>query len=406
MSACAGQQKDTCEDDKIDGKWDKIVSNDECSAEERGEAYLALGGFNYFDFINNEEDNLISILGLNKDNWENKRGYFDAAAMQVASIYETGSGTSKSIFFFGSFLAMYTYMTGTLDNGKTSSTTAFDGNIESEEVEQFTGVGVESDSSGDDGTDLVATNDFQFKLNSKYYILDLSSDSLFYDLQADGKRDSEITDPDKTVILAQIASFTELNQIVYMDRLENPLSGTVSDGGDAVITFSETLVGYLDNVEKSLLALGVDASEDAIQQIIEFRANMDNGGQCSQLDDNPGLRLIELFAARSKREEITDGSSYADYNVFTMLELTGLSEDTDFNSTNDAFSAVPVDPGVKMLFKQDTGVYIPYWEDATGDVSDAMNSLAQFDPVNVVAGDGEIVFSEIICASELMSSDE
>ena len=52
------QQADTCEDDKLDGSWGDIVDNDSCTAEQKGEAYLALGGFDSFNLLN-DPDNVV-----------------------------------------------------------------------------------------------------------------------------------------------------------------------------------------------------------------------------------------------------------------------------------------------------------------------------------------------------------
>lgn len=142
---CCSENEDTCEKDKINGDWGDIVENSKCSDTEKAEAYLALGGFDYFSYIGVEDPNLISILGLNPSNWTIKREYFDKAIELSEPLI---SGTQKTIYLFGNFLALYTYIHGTLDNGANDSTIAFDGNVESSEIETFTRSKLSTDPNG------------------------------------------------------------------------------------------------------------------------------------------------------------------------------------------------------------------------------------------------------------------
>ena len=403
MLSCATEQDNTCEDDKKDENWGAIISSSSCSPTQKGEAYLARGGFDYFKFVANEESSLVTVLGLTAGSWQAQWQDFHNAASTVRGSYAIGSGAEKTIFFFGSFLAYYTYMTGNLDNGEGAGTTAFDGNFESSEISYFTGAEVATGSGGD-GTTLVTTTDYQFQVDGNYYIYDEPNSEFYYDENADGLRDNGTAVSNAALLTSFVdtSKWTVLNQVVHMDSLEDPLA---SQGGAEAATrvtgFFTNLIGYLTDVEDAMRSLGIDSSDDSIEQITVLRSKIDNGGQCTQLDNNPSLRLVEMFAANSQKAEITSGGSYAAVNVFSAAELISLGE----NATFESVDGITVDPGVKMLFKPDAGDYIPYWNGAVADVKTAMESLDQFDPSALKADDGVIVLSEVICVSEKMSEE-
>ena len=102
FSTISCRQADTCEDDKKDGKWGEIVDNDSCSADEKGEAYLALGGFNFFNFRTQQDEDIVSTMGITDHNWETKLNYFESSANAVRSSYQDGSDTEKTIFLLAS----------------------------------------------------------------------------------------------------------------------------------------------------------------------------------------------------------------------------------------------------------------------------------------------------------------
>ena len=192
-----------------------------------------------------------------------------------------------------------------------------------------------------------------------------------------------------------MSSWTVLNQIVKMEKLENPIDGAVDL--KAIATFADTLFLNLTNIENSLLVLGVDESSDTIKQISKYRNGLDNGADCTQLN-TPQFRLIELFAAKTQKAAVIDDKGYATHNLFSLTELAALGEDTTFDGSSDI--TVDVSPGIKMIFKKNDTEYIPYWADATNDVFDAMDSLAVFDTTNIKAEDGKVELSEVICAPE------
>ncbi len=394
FSVISCQQADTCEDDSIDEKWGEVVDNDSCTKEQKGEAYLALGGFDSFDLLANSEDvDFIDILGLTKSNWATKYSYFNKAVEAVTPVSEsTESDSRKTVYFFGSFLRLYTYVVGTLDGS------TIDGNIESSEIESFTGVSVVN-SGGDDGTTLTSTSNYQFKSGGNYYIIvDATVDTYYTDDNADGSEAGEsVLSASEILAVSDTSSWTEINQVMYMIKLSDPLASTGgSVDADKVTTFSNNLLSYMDEIGKSLDAIGIDASHDARTSIDEFRGNLDNGTEgCVLLENNPALRVVEMIASNSQQTAL---DNYAEVNIFSVSQLQELGE-TDTLPETDPFGSSLV-PAIKMLFLTESSTYVPNWEDATPDVLDAMTNLDNFNPTEVQANDGNIAFSEIICLSE------
>ena len=404
ITGCGSEESNSCEDDKKNEKWGDIATSVSCSPEERGEAYLALGGFDYFKFIGNNDQNLNTVLNLNAGNWRTKLGYYQKAADVVKNTYKTGSDSEKSIFLLASFLTLYTYLTGNLDNGE-GGAIAFDGKFEGSEVSGFTGTRVSGDSGGDDGTILDPTGDYQIVVNRQYYLASTGNGSFYFDSDADGIKDSmsPITDAGLLAAFGVKSNWSALNQISYLNKLSDPFSAT---GGTQkaieIARFSENLVVYMGNIREAMLSLGVDNSADYISQITSFQQKIDNGGGCQTFKNNPNTFLVELFTRRTQRERINGAGDYSKKNVFTASELIKGGEDASFDSP----PGVSVDLGVKLLFRNKTGGYDPYWSDATDDVRTAMENIALFNPENVAANDNKIAFSELICASELLSADK
>ncbi|MDH5560037.1 MAG: hypothetical protein OEY59_04190 [Deltaproteobacteria bacterium] len=400
--SCGGEKSNSCVTDKKNEEWQKIVDNPDCDAEQKGEAYLALGGFNYIDFIIKSTEtsgvDLITLLGLTKSNWSEKYQNFDMALKTVSQTYKTGSNTEQTVALFASFLSLYTYLQGNLDNGAAAGTQAFDGTIAPEEVSNFTGVAI-NDNQGSDGTSLVTTKLYQIRYNNQYYIIDneLSPPKVFNDVSEDGLSDSELTALESLLIMQDMANWTELNQVVLMDALDNPLSSQ----GDpqVVLDFVSNLLNYLTSITDSMISLGVDSTDDTVKDISKLKSDLDNGGACPALDNNPSLRLVELFSTNSKKLQLPAGESYATHNLFSLADLASLGEDSTF----DSIPGTSVDPGVKMLFKKSDIEYIPYWDDATLQIKDAMAGLEVFKTSSVKKNDGIIAFSEIICAADIMS---
>jgi hypothetical protein len=386
------QQADTCKKDKLDGNWSEIVDNDSCTEEQKGEAYLALGGFDSFNLLNDPDNaNFIAILGLTKGNWASKYGYFHRAVNTVKPVTEsTESDFKKTIYFFASFLRLYTYVIGNLDGDP------IDGDVESSEISDFTGVGV-APGGGDDGTLLTTTTKFQFKSGGSYYIVDSTGPTYYTDSNADGSEKNETTlSVAQQAAVANPSGWSEVNQVMHMESLSDPLQST---GGSVDVTtitsFSGNLLTYMTDVDQALAAIGIDESADARKAIDDFRTDLDNGAECSTLNSNPALRLVEMIVSNSQYEAVTN---YQNVNLFSVAELQGLGEESTLTET-DPFGSGLV-PGIKMLFKPVSGNYVPYWQAAHSDVADALASLSNFSPIEVKKLDGKIAFSEIICLSE------
>lgn len=406
--ACAPNPDNTCVQDKINGDWEKIVESDACSNTEKAEAYLAMGGFDYFAFIGSKNSALIEILNLTPSNWIIKRGYFDKAVSLVNSLR---SGTQKTIYLFGSFLGLYTYFTGNLDNGANGSAIAFDGKIETLETESFSGSSLNT-SSGGSGTSLNPTKYYQFKINDsdQYYIID--SDTLpfgpiytvYQDNNGDGSGDASLNAGAATAVVGEMATkgIQQLNQIVEMKGLEDPFANSANVNIQTVNDFVNKIFGYFRQIETASTALGIDASNDVLQKIAEFKSKLDNGGECEILRTNPALLLIQYFATNLQESVLTE---YSGANLFLASKLAQYGADATFDAKQIGNTYGISDLGIKIRFlKNDSLTYLPYWSDATTDIKETLTVFKGFGD-NEVAVDGKIVFAEIICASELLSND-
>ena len=394
LYGCASENTDTCVEDKKNGGWQAIVDSSRCSAEQKGEAYLALGGFDYFDFITKSKTPFATILELTPSSWESKHSYFDSAANTVRYSYASGSDRAKNVFLLGSFAAFFTYTSGKLDNGE-GDNTAFDGKVDPEELNSF----LDADrqvNTDDDGTTLVPTTDYQIVHEGTYYIVDASkkdSPVVYRDVSADGMRDA--TADNTKAIIGKIANWTAVNQVVQVDQLTDPLANVGKDSVGTVTTFAERLLGYTSDVDKGIKSLITDGSEDDLtEEIVKFREMVDNGGKCSRLDNDPNLKLVSLFLSKASKEV---QSNYANYNIFTMADLEEFKENTKFAALPD----VSVEVGVRMIYKKAPGVYVPNWGESTSDVKDAMERISKYGTGDVKADDNIVTLAEIVCAADL-----
>ncbi|MCP4296963.1 MAG: hypothetical protein GY786_15275 [Proteobacteria bacterium] len=408
FAACKSEDTNTCEQDKLDENWGSIVSSSKCSADQKGEAYLALGGFDYFKFATNPDSPIASILGIDSTNdADTKLKYFNLASDQVKDHYKTGSDTAKSIFFFASLLGLYTYSSIELDNGDGTADTAFDGQFSATEIEAFTGSGL-SDVTGD-GTDMDPSTDMvQFKpSDGNYYLVDFSSTLYYRDTNGDGLGDI-VLDPltDAALILSILdpTLWTEANRVVYLNNLTDPFAGGVyiSEIRDFIneLVGSGTNSGYLENLKASLLSLGLDSSSDSIETINSFQSSVDNGATCSALNDNPGLRIMELIINKTAKDATSD---YSNLNVFSISDLVAMGE-TDVSGDADEILGYIGNIGAKMLFKQASGNYVPNWgsADTTSDCCSVLTTLRDITSSSSVKDDGEITTSELICLTDTL----
>ncbi len=414
MVSCAAE--DTCEDDIKDGAWDKVINNSACSAEQKGEAYLGRGGFDYFKFFDKNITKLIDVLGLNLQNVESKWQDFENAANAVENSYNGGSDAEKTIFFLGSFLAFYTKVMWKLDNGAGGTAEAFDENPSSEEIDYFTGTQTSGEATDD--AKMVPSDYLQIKFNDKttYYIFlvdasgDISLDvnNIFKDISADGfismdeTSDSVMTYFDLLDITADISTsnFEKINKVIYMEDMTDPFDG--KNIGD-VVTFAEDLANYLADIEKAMIALGIDPTDDTIETIRKYRRKLDNGGQCTTLEENPSIGFLELLVEKLQKAEIKAGQdAYAGKNIISAVE----SKDKMVTKVDTSYDGI--DLGMKILFrkKDTTSDYIPYWEGATTNIYNAMDSISLFNPGDVTTDDKNIALTEILCAPDAFSSNE
>jgi hypothetical protein len=408
LSACSARQEDTCETDRIDGDWKAVSENDNCSNAERAEAYLARAGFNYFEFIVNDDPDLIEILGLSENNWLEKKDYFDNAIDLIGDVTDDSRGTDKTISLLGSYLALFTHVSGNLDNGA-GSAAAFDGEIEEAEQSHFTGSALSS--SDADASELIPTDFYQIRIvgQTQYYVVDggsLSSGppySVFLDNNGDGSGDERA---DNSTGLSVISSMldpglAELNQVTHMNSLQDPFADSAGLNISAVNTFADDILQYILKIQTATEALNVDASQDAVKQVEEFRQTLDNGGVCSELEDNPAILLVQYFAS-SLQEDITSDYSLLNRLVASRINEYGVDASFDTIGLLDTYSIEEL--GVKVRFRvNESSDYISYWTDSSSEIKTTLEVFKNFDNNQLEAGDNKIVFSEVICASDLMS---
>jgi hypothetical protein len=401
--ACRIEQTDTCSADQQDGNWQQIVDNSSCTAAQKGEAYLALGGFDYIRFLG--ADNLNQVLGLSEDTWQQKRSNFDRAAAVVRSVYRTGDDAERTIFLFGTFLGLFTYLSGSLDNGA-GQAVPFDGTMTDEEITRFTGIEATFVGGNGSGVGLDIQDRFQIEQTGETYIF-VQPDRFYYDLDGDGIIDLHSDGTERALVdatfLMDPARWTAFRRVAHLVRVDNPMVTVEGDDPATRINrFSGRLNSYLSDLVSGFVALGVDRSADILKPILDFQDNLDNGGDCPYLNANPAFRLIETLAAQSRELPVAPGETYTDANVFSVARLSklGLEVVTD----DAAYPDISVDPGLKLLYLDATReAVIPYWRDATSDVREALAAFSRFSPTEIAANDGTISLSEILCLPEKLS---
>lgn len=399
LVACKNEEeKDNCKEDRIDGKWQDVIDSSQCSKGEKGEAYLGLANFDYFDLIRYKDSkNITQILGLSSSNWASRLNSYKNAAGIVRSSYKKGDDREKTVFFFGSFLSMYTDMSGNLDNGDDGAATAFDGTITAGEIEKFSGV-TQNASGGNTDVTISTTDHYQIKSGNSYYIYDESDELMYNDAEADGLKDGAATAHSDVEKAALISSATEVNQVVQIDKIADPLAGAISDP-NIVIDFSNSLLSYLDDIQDALTSLDIKNDSKLVEPIIEFRKDIDNGGQCETVKNFPALSLANLFVANTQKTVLTD---YRSTNKVSVDDIRNLYP--SFDSTNLPGISVPL--GVKLVYKADAGGSTPHW-DASEDpeILDAMTSLELIGTTDVEKLDGKVSYTELACVPDLVGKD-
>jgi hypothetical protein len=401
-TACRVEQTDTCTADQQDGNWQQIIDNPDCTPAQKGEAYLALAGFDYSPFLAGSD--LIQVLRLSESNWEQKRTYFDQAVVTVRPVYNSGDDAERTVFLFGIFLSLFTHLSGLLDNGA-GEAKPFDGVITDEEVSRYTGI-VAAKSGDGAGIDLELQNRFQIEQDGTAYLF-VEPDRFYFDLDGDGIIDRYEDGTEKALgdvsFLMDPARWNAFRQVAYLKRIDNPMiTAAGDDPAPRILQFTQQIDRYLSDLVDGFVALGVDRSAEVLEPITRFQSSLDNGAVCPQLNTDPAFRLIEVITAESRRHPVESGETYADANVFTVNRLIELGLDVASGATK--YPGITVEPGLKLLYLNATrNDVIPYWEDAASDVREALAAFSRFNPTAVVADDGKIGLSEILCLPEMMS---
>jgi hypothetical protein len=413
--ACKDDEEDNCEDWKYNEKWSKIVNSSSCSAEQKGEAYLALGGFDYFNLIRFQDSPFAEVLGLNSGNISTKQNYFDKAAETVESTYQNGSGIAKTIYLFGTFAGAYTYLTGNLDLGVDGSADGFDGIFSSYEINNFLGTDVSEDTN--DLNNMVATTTYQIKSSDNYYLYNTVSTKLFNDDLADGIDDSpavEIIDNstdvpptfEKTTILANT---TAIYQVTELNSITDPLSGATSKNPSDITGFADNIAGYLQQIKSSLQVLDIEDTSTMIEDITTLQNQLDNGGKCDTFQVGSALNFLNMIVEKTRKDQLPS-TSYATDNILSTADIisdssSDSSDDifTDITAGNPLFANVS-EFGVKLKFKNNSGGFEAYWAGAhPSDIYTPMDNLSALTNNELTAGDGKIALTEILCAGELIS---
>jgi hypothetical protein len=405
LFACKADEEDNCDDWKYNEKWSKIVNSSSCTAEQKGEAYLALGGFDYFNLIRFQDSPFAKVLGLNSGNISTKQNYFDKATKAVESIYQNGSGTAKTIYLFGTFAGAYTYLTGNLDQGVAGSADGFDGIFSSYEVNDFLGTDVSADTNN--LNNMVATTTYQIKSSGDYYLYNSVSTQLFNDDLADGIDDPGATGKTGFEKASILANTTAIYQVTELNSISNPLSGATTKKPSDITGFAGNLAGYLQQIKSSLQALDIDDTSSMIEDITTLQNQLDNGGSCTTFEVGSALNFLNTIVEKTRREQLPSDSSYASDNILSTSEIISESD-----TTNDKFTKPPgmesiTEFGVKLTFNKGDNTYIPYWLDADESaIKEPMDNLSELTNNDLTAGDGKIALTEILCAGELISKKE
>jgi hypothetical protein len=405
--ACKDDEEDNCEDWKYNEKWSKIVNSSSCTAEQKGEAYLALGGFDYFNLIRFQDSPFAEVLGLNSGNISTKQNYFDKAAQIVESTYQNGSGIAKTIYLFGTFAGAYTYLTGNLDRGVDGSADGFDGIFSSYEINNFLGTDVSEDTNN--LNNMVATTTYQIKSSGNYYLYNSVSTQLFNDDLADGIDDSlvvEITDVLTKASISQVA--TAIFQVTELNSITDPLSGATSKNPSDITGFADNIAGYLQQIKSSLQVLDIEDTSTMIEDITTLQNQLDNGGKCDTFQVGSALNFLNTIVEKTRREQLPS-SSYATDNILSTADIIS---DASSDSSDDIFTDISNNPlfpnvqefGVKLKFKNNSGGFEAYWAGAhPSDIYTPMDNLSALTNNVLTAGDGKIALTEILCAGELIS---
>lgn len=255
LNNCKDEPEITCEELKLDRNWEAIAGKEECLRSDRALAYLALGGFDSFDYLEDRVYDLTRTLALSAENWRRKQNFFSKAAKLVKPGYMTGSGAEKTIFMVASYLSLYVIVIGELDNGEGMDTTAFDGKIESSEIEAFIGEGLNPLTNFK--MELSFSGLIQANIEGQYYIFDLSV------LEASGHNDASIrkvmntdaAENDPTVIdqlFGSIYDSSEWEKLLqtFKDNGTLILNGPATDATADLPVLVDQLSGSIYDFEK------------------------------------------------------------------------------------------------------------------------------------------------------------
>ena len=406
--ACKADEEDQCDDWKYNEEWSKIISSSSCSAEQKGEGYLALGGFDYFNLIIYEDEPFSKMLGLNNGNWETKRNYYDAAASVVSSTYQNGSGIAKTIYLLGTFAGAYAHLSGNLDNGADGSADAFDGDMTSVEINNFLGTDVSEDTN--DLNNMNATTTYQIKSGGSFYLYKSDLNELYNDVAADGIDDppatAEITGFLKATLLS---AATAVYQVTELNSITDPLSGATSKPASVITDFASKISTYLQNMKSSLQALDIDEASNTIDDITTFQNQLDNGGKCTSFDVGSALNFLNTIVEKTRKDQFP-----LNYDNDNILSTSEIINDASADSSDDVFTDITNNPllpnaqefGVKLKFKNSSGGFEAYWAGAhPTDIVTPMDNLSAITDNNLTAGDGKIALTELLCAGELMAEE-
>lgn len=429
--SCASEKENSCEEDQDDLDWQAVTKNDDCSNEEKAEAYLALAGFSSYELINQGNRTIPEVLGLNGSNWATKKGYADTAVSLVSSL---STGTQKTIYFFGSILGLYTTAMGNLDNGQYDPSTdatsdasadAFDGELYDSEINHFAGSGIALDSSPDDGMSIDAVDAyFQVRVNgqSEYFIYDWNVYETYYtdplnypfnsppvfiylDTNADGTSDGNHSNSTDYFNDMTSDGLAEFNQIFKLNALTDPFKDRNDLSADITVinTFAADIYQYITNIESGASNLGIDASEDYMEDLAKYKSDLDNGAECKTLTEQKSIKIFQYLTGAFQDVSADD---YSDKNLVELSELVRLGVDStpDTSALSGILSIAKVGAKFRFRSKADPNVYLPYWKnDSTSDINDLLSIIQRFEFNDVTSDDGKVTFSEIICAADATS---
>jgi len=458
LAACAPLQKTDCDQLLADQKYGKAAKTCE-DPSAVSMAYLGLAGFDFIRFLAAEDQNDVAgLLKLNASNVTEKRELINQA---IREIYPPDTSKQAFILLLAGFLGLSVTNSEYLDNGA-GGATAFDNDIAGSEVEEATGLIVESPAPAVP-FDLGLSATYQMVETGQPYVVDCGADVTAP--LCDDDPASTLTIYDDTLPvkgagldvtstgMADPANATEVNQVTMLLDFDLPITITTEkltrlesflEEGTLDEDFPRRhperfpigVLGYLELIDGANLKLTQEAGgsaadgqpanstlNDAVDRI---RAALDNGAVCFGEAATDPVKIAAAFplnllyavyraAPGTTRKKVPGDLDFTTYNIVAAADL-----DTDADGNVDASAPIQTAPdgtgfafgggtlamGYKVLFPAsdglgafDRGLATPRIDQTTASFQTNFEYIPRLAPKAARALDGRVEMIEMICAS-------